>query len=296
MQIPLVLKTNVINSLGKRGEMWIDSLVLILSQLIDKWKLIKVKPVDNISYNYVCTAYSQLYHKGAVLKISPFKEDLQYEIKAITAYQNRACAQFIDYDMAYGAILLERLIPATSLKSFFPAKEQESITIAAQVMQNLHTAKLDNQTNFQNIEVWLAAFNKPSCFARQHITKAGNIASSLPKDRLVLLHGDLHHDNILLNGKEWVAIDPKGVVGHSNYEIGAFIYNPIPELLATNNPQGTIATRIALFSKLLNAEVSQIKDFAYVMAVLSAVWFSEGEGDKQGMDYMLKVIELIESV
>ncbi|WP_341788905.1 MULTISPECIES: aminoglycoside phosphotransferase family protein [unclassified Rickettsia] len=38
-----------------------------------------------------------------------------------------------------------------------------------------------------------------------------------------LLHGDLHHDNILQNGKQWVAIDPKGVIGYPINEIWAFI-------------------------------------------------------------------------
>ena len=42
-----------------------------------------------------------------------------------------------------------------------------------------------------------------------------------------LLHGDLHHYNILRDGdRGWVAIDPKGVVGEVEYEIGAALRNP----------------------------------------------------------------------
>jgi len=33
--------------------------------------------------------------------------------------------------------------------------------------------------------------------------------SALP----VLLHGDLHQDNILSHGDDWLVIDPKGVIG-----------------------------------------------------------------------------------
>src|SRR5439155_2704170 len=39
----------------------------------------------------------------------------------------------------------------------------------------------------------------------------------------VLLHGDLHPENILQNGKDWVVIDPKGVIGPPIHEVWAFI-------------------------------------------------------------------------
>jgi streptomycin 6-kinase len=54
----------------------------------------------------------------------------------------------------------------------------------------------------------------------------------------VVLHGDLHHDNVLRAEREpWLAIDPHGVVGDPGFEVGAMLYNPDParrdrELLA----------------------------------------------------------------
>jgi streptomycin 6-kinase len=47
----------------------------------------------------------------------------------------------------------------------------------------------------------------------------------------VLLHGDLHHFNILSARRQpWLAIDPKGVAGEPAYEPGALLRNPNPEL------------------------------------------------------------------
>lgn len=40
---------------------------------------------------------------------------------------------------------------------------------------------------------------------------------------LVLLHGDLHHDNVIQNKDEWLAIDPHGVIGHPVNELWAFV-------------------------------------------------------------------------
>jgi streptomycin 6-kinase len=43
-----------------------------------------------------------------------------------------------------------------------------------------------------------------------------------------LLHGDLHHGNVLHDSERgWVAIDPKGVLGEPEYEIGVALRNPI---------------------------------------------------------------------
>jgi hypothetical protein len=40
------------------------------------------------------------------------------------------------------------------------------------------------------------------------------------------LHNDFHHFNILLSAPGWLVIDPKGVAGHAEYEVGSFLINP----------------------------------------------------------------------
>jgi streptomycin 6-kinase len=48
---------------------------------------------------------------------------------------------------------------------------------------------------------------------------------------------DLHHYNVLSDsGRGWLAIDPKGLVGEVEYEVGAAIRNPID---AMASPAGT---------------------------------------------------------
>jgi streptomycin 6-kinase len=47
-------------------------------------------------------------------------------------------------------------------------------------------------------------------------------------DPQVLLHGDLHHDNMLRNqAGEWKAIDPQGVIGAPFMESARFIQNHV---------------------------------------------------------------------
>ena len=48
-------------------------------------------------------------------------------------------------------------------------------------------------------------------------------------DQRVVLHGDLHHFNILRCDRGgWLAIDPKGLVGDRYFDVCQFLLNPEP--------------------------------------------------------------------
>jgi streptomycin 6-kinase len=93
-----------------------------------------------------------------------------------------------------------------------------------------------------------------------------------------LLHGDLHHGNVLFDAdRGWLAIDPKGVLGETEFEIGAVLLNPIahPELFAS---QECARRRVTTFEKALKLDGKRILRWAFARAVLSAIWTME-DGD-----------------
>lgn len=105
-----------------------------------------------------------------------------------------------------------KVIPGNSLKSYFPAREEESINIFCEVMRKLHKASFKAK-EFPHIIDWLINLEQEWDIYTQYLHKAKNLKeellSSLREE--ILLHGDLHHDNILQMSGEWVVIDPKGV-------------------------------------------------------------------------------------
>lgn len=95
-----------------------------------------------------------------------------------------------------------------------------------------------------------------------------------------MLHGDLRHGNILLQDEdEWVVIDPKGVLGESAYEVGAFIRNPVPELFESSEIKIIIETRIQKISEILQISPQRILAWCFVQTVLARVWALEGGCD-----------------
>ena len=74
----------------------------------------------------------------------------------------------------------------------------------------------------------------------------------------VVLHGDLHHDNVLRSGYDnWLAIDPKGVVGEPAYETGALMRNPFPGLLDAGDPARVLRRRADQLAELLELDVAR---------------------------------------
>jgi streptomycin 6-kinase len=145
---------------------------------------------------------------------------------------------------------------------------------------------------FPSIKDWLKALDKDLDIPLLYLSKARVLRDGLLKTSSdeVLLHGDLHHDNILQNGNDWVVIDPKGIVGESCYEVAAFIRNPIAELLDSANAPSILKARIAEFARMTNLAEKRIRDWCFVQAVLSWSWALEDDGNPS---YFIRFLEAL---
>ncbi|WP_305784602.1 aminoglycoside phosphotransferase family protein [Symbioplanes lichenis] len=89
-------------------------------------------------------------------------------------------------------------------------------------------------------------------------------------DNHVLLHGDLHHENVLRAEREpWLAIDPHGVAGDPGAEIGPILYNPL------TGPEPTLSLldrRLEQLADGLGMPLDRAVAWGFVQAVLSEVW------------------------
>jgi streptomycin 6-kinase len=84
-----------------------------------------------------------------------------------------------------------------------------------------------------------------------------------------LLHGDLHHENILSAGNStWKAIDPKGVIAETACELIPFFMNN----LEGKHIAAAISERINVFSEELKIDRARIIHWGIFRSVLSAYW------------------------
>jgi len=98
--------------------------------------------------------------------------------------------------------------------------------------------------------------------------------------RKVVLHGDLHHENILFSStRGWLAIDSKGICGDPGYEVGSFMLNQLPAGATEAVTTEILNQRLVIFSEKLAISQRRLAQWAFCHAVLSAVWSFEESDD-----------------
>ncbi|KTD31250.1 MULTISPECIES: aminoglycoside phosphotransferase family protein [Legionella] len=266
----------ILSVYGEKGKNWLTKLPKLVQELSTLWHLRDLKPIPNLSFNYVLSGFQQ--EKPIILKLGLDDMALTREANALNAFCSCAVVKLLA--ARKGALLLQRAIPGYSLKNQW-LEHAESLTIACQLISQLTQAQLPKENKFPHIRDWLAILDKNWEIPTHYLEKSREYRDYLLKTSQQdhLLHGDLHHDNILKNDNDWLAIDPKGVIGELTYEVAAFIRNPIPELLESKAAWRIIDRRMTGFASLLNLDLSRIAQWCFVQAVLAWCWSLEDRLD-----------------
>lgn len=265
------------NTWGDTGASWLEKLPDLVVFFQEKWKLKDLRLSPHLSHNLILFAIQG--GVPVVLKLSLPGKDFEQEVRVLKIFGGQGVVKLLDFDLKNGGMLQEAVLPGTHLKKLFPDEEEQTISIAVGLMRQIHAVKLDAEaSNLPKIESWLASLhaNYPD-IPNELMMRARSLASDLIKSQgaPVLLHGDLHHDNILKNKDDWMAIDPKGVIGEPAYEVGAFIRNPLPELFENKHIKEIISKRFDCFSALLGVDRQRLINWSFVQAVLAACWACE---------------------
>ena len=174
------------------------------------------------------------------------------------------------------AVLMERALGQNSLIHMAKNNQDEQATkIICAAAQKLHGIK--NKNPPPSLTSLSDYFRALGLAASQHgvLTQADQAAQELlekPQDS-VILHGDIHHGNILdFEDKGWLVIDPKGLIGESYFDFANLFLNPDFEL-ATQ--PGRLETQLNLVCKMAALDRTRLLKWILAYAGLSAAWHLE---------------------
>lgn len=271
--------SNVVGAWGEAGARWLAELPRVLDEVTRDWGL-TVESTYELSYHFVA-AVTRGDGAPAVLKLGvPTGDALPGEVAALAAFGGCGAVRLLRADLARGAMLLERAEPGRRLRDLVPARDAEATAVTVDVIRRLAVPPPpgcplpDLLTLHTAFDEHLALHGDAGPLPIELVTRAAGLMRELcasATDRVVL-HGDLHHDNILRATREpWLAIDPHGVVGDRGYEVGAMLYNPEPD---DADPALTalVPARVEQLADGLGIPLDRVVAWGFVQAVLSEVW------------------------
>lgn len=269
----------------EKASAWLAHLPAILADCAQRWQITIFPPFPHLSYHYAAPAERANGTPVVVKACSPTGEFAE-EVKALRLFQDGNMVRLLEIDAEHEVMLLERLLPGTRLSQLVPEQDERATSILASVMKHLWQPAPVSHT-FSTVEGWGKGLGRlraqydggygpfPPRLVQQAERLFAELSASAPQQ--MLLHGDLHHENILLSEHSWRAIDPKGLVGDPGYETGALFHNPHGWMSIVADPRKTLARRVAQLAEELEMERERIRGWGLAQSVLSAWWSVEDD-------------------
>lgn len=289
IDIPARTRSAVGQYFGVAGEDWLTQVDAVLSDIASRWKLSIGDPFeDGWPTNLVYRVMSG--ETEMVLKTGYPQPELYTELAVLKRWRGlTGRVQLVDYDKDIPCMLLERINPGLTFRA--SGQRLKDVDVRG-LIRDMPTV-IEDDHEFPTYLNWVdRAF---TAFQRQHQVDhwlAGHIEWVWQRvlqlydehEPSFLLHGDLHHENMLLDGEvELVAIDPKGVIGPRLFEYGRFMHNFLFD--SDVPPEAQIQERSAVFAG--EFEHWQIIEMGYIDLTLAMTWtVNDGtsvDADKQSL-------------
>lgn len=204
------------------------------------------------------------------LKILKPNSDEQSQANVLNYYNGHGAVMIIDW--VEEALLLEHLTIDRNLKDL---PEEEATSIYCNVLNKLHTTTTPPQ-EIRPIETLATAFqtyldSSDTTLDRTLVKQAYSVYNELcnTQQTPILLHGDLHHGNILHDtNRGWLAIDPKSLIGEREFDTACYLRNPL------ENPPNTsqLEQRIKTIAQNTNLNPERIKQWYHCQQTLAQIW------------------------
>lgn len=274
---------------GDEGAVWLRDLPALLDNYATRWRLEPLAPFAGLTYNYV-TRVRRADGSIAVLKVGVPGDEFRASIEFLRLCDGDGAVELFEADAEQCAMLMELALPGEPLARL--EDDDAATVIAADVMREFWRPAPATHP-FPTVQRWMRAFSHvremhsggsgpiPEALLARAEATARDLLTSVPYERL--MHGDLHHDNIVSAQREpWLIIDPKGLVGDPGYETGPFLNNPYGRMETWADPARQFRRRAEILAERLDYPAERILAWGFTQAVLSAAWHIEDGSERYG--------------
>jgi streptomycin 6-kinase len=213
-----------------------------------------------------------------VLKVPRVEEEARAS-SLLDWWSGRGAAPVLEHDDH--AVLLLRATGSRDLATWSESgRDDEATAVLVSTARELHRGGSGRRppAGLVPLTVWfreLLADDRRDSDA--HTRRAADVARHLldatgPEEEVVL-HGDIHHGNVLDFGDRWAAIDPKGLRGHRAFDVANIFCNPGPAAA------GLFERRLALVGEITSLERPHLAAWIVAWCALTRVWEERNGAD-----------------
>jgi streptomycin 6-kinase len=209
---------------------WLAALPATIAELAGRWELELGPPFEGEGMGSWVAPATRADGMPAVLKLGLPHMEAEHEIAGLRFWAGDPTVHLLDADEPANALLLERCLPGTLLRSV-PEPEQD--VIVTEKLRRLwrepppgHPFRpLATMADYWASEVEAAEdLWSDRGLVREGLALWRELPASAPDE--ALLATDLHAGNILRAEREdWLVIDPKPFVGDRHYDVTQHFYN-----------------------------------------------------------------------
>ncbi|MCB1691918.1 MAG: hypothetical protein KDI19_04085 [Pseudomonadales bacterium] len=272
---------------GNVGREWIAGFGELVETCAARWSL-ELDSVASAGYPINVVFFGRRGGQDVVLKVGHPHPEQVTEMVALRCYAGRHAAALIDCSEELGATLMARVHPGRTFRETAQSIERSFVPIDLFATLPIALASHERLPTFSDwLEKAFAEFRqkfRSSASFYRHVERAERLYPQIEArdPGKWLLHGDLHHENILVDDETgFRAIDPKGVIGPKSMECGRFIHNfledEVPgastvEKASLESLAEVVRTRVETLSPVIHLPPRHMIESAYVDATMSFVW------------------------
>jgi streptomycin 6-kinase len=296
---------------------WAKDLPEIVATYLERWEL-EVAGEFPLSYSYVVPV-ERSDGSACVLKVQPTDipevEGAERELLGLHL-AGEVAVRVVEEDARAGVLLLERAVPGTSLDEMAERDDDLATETLASVIAGYGRPVADPETSgLRPIVEFAEVFERfdrgphgevarrklasvsdtrlsvllgmdelgtgiPALRSCRYTAEEVMTQLALDKAPQYLLHGDLHHANVLSDEERGLlVIDPWGMYGDREADVAAALHNPPAVIARTDDLDALLRRRLSIYSDAIGLDMERLTAWCFAYNVIRALWTLEDRGE-----------------